>query len=96
MSIIDKLFGESDKPRTRPAKPDAPMQKVLDEFAALNPKPIETLSPQEARQQPTPTDAVHSLLRKAGKDPKADDLGVKITDVTIPGAAGPILSLIHI
>ena len=95
MSIIDKLFGDDDKQRTSPAKPDGTMQKVLDELASLNPKPIETLSPAEARQQPTPTDAVHSPLRKAGKDPKADDLGVKITDITIPGAVGPIQARIY-
>ncbi|UQV17919.1 alpha/beta hydrolase [Brevundimonas albigilva] len=94
MSILDKLFGESDTPRDHPAKPDAPMKKVLDELASLNPKPIETLSPEEARRQPTPTDAVKSLLRKAGKDP-ADDLGVKTTDITIPGAAGPLQARIY-
>ena len=94
MSIIDKLFGDNDKPRDTPAKADGPMQKVLDELASLGGKPIETLSPQEARQQPTPTDAVKSLLRKDGKDP-SDDMGVKTSDITIPGAAGPIQALIY-
>ena len=83
MSIIDKLFGDSDKPRDTPAKADGPMQKVLDELASLGGKPIETLSPEEARQQPTPTDAVKSLLRKDGKDP-SDDMGVKTSDTRIP------------
>ena len=95
MSIIDKLFGDNEKPRDTPAKADGPMQKVLDELASLGGKPIETLSPEEARQQPTPTDAVHALLRKAGKEPKSDDLGVKTTDITIPGAAGPIQARIY-
>ncbi|WOB79974.1 alpha/beta hydrolase [Brevundimonas nasdae] len=94
MSIIDKLFGDNDKPRDTPAKADGPMQKVLDELASLGGKPIETLSPQEARQQPTPTDAVKSLLRKDGKDP-SDDMGVKTSDITIPGAAGPIQARIY-
>jgi len=94
MSIIDKLFGDSDKPRDTPAKADGPMQKVLDELASLGGKPIETLSPEEARQQPTPTDAVKSLLRKDGKDP-SDDMGVKTSDITIPGAAGPIQARIY-
>lgn len=95
MSIIDKLFGDNEKPRDTPAKADGPMQKVLDELASLGGKPIETLSPEEARQQPTPTDAVHALLRKAGKEPKSDDLGVKTTDIAIPGAAGPIQARIY-
>jgi len=94
MSIIDKLFGDNDKPRDTPAKADGPMQKVLDELASLGGKPIETLSPEEARQQPTPTDAVKSLLRKDGKDP-TDDMGVKTSDITIPGAAGPIQTRIY-
>jgi hypothetical protein len=94
MSIIDKLFGDDDKPRGTPAKADGPMQKVLDELASLGGKPIETLSPEEARQQPTPTDAVKSLLRKDGKDP-SDDMGVKTSDITIPGAAGPIQARIY-
>ncbi|QIF81225.1 alpha/beta hydrolase [Brevundimonas sp. 'scallop'] len=94
MSIIDKLFGDNDKPRDTPAKADGPMQKVLDELASLGGKPIETLSPEEARGQPTPTDAVKSLLRKDGKDP-SDDMGVKTSDITIPGAAGPIQARIY-
>lgn len=94
MSIIDKLFGDGDKPRDTSAKADGPMQKVLDELASLGGKPIETLSPEEARQQPTPTDAVKSLLRKDGKDP-SDDMGVKTSDITIPGAAGPIQARIY-
>jgi len=94
MSIIDKLFGDNDKPRDTPAKADGPMQKVLDELASLGGKPIETLSPEEARQQPTPTDAVKSLLRKDGKDP-SDDMGVKTSDITIPGAAGSIQARIY-
>jgi len=94
MSIIDKLFGDSDKPRDTPARADGPMQKVLDELATLGGKPIETLSPEEARQQPTPTDAVKSLLRKDGKDP-SDDMGVKTSDITIPGAAGSIQARIY-
>lgn len=94
MSIIDKLFGGDDKPRDTPAKADGPMQKVLDELASLGGKPIETLSPEEARQQPTPTDAVKSLLRKDGKDP-SDDMGVNTSDITIPGAAGPIQARIY-
>lgn len=94
MSIIDKLFGDNDKPRDTPAKADGPMQKVLDELASLGGKPIETLSPEEARQQPTPTEAVKSLLRKDGKDP-SDDMGVKTSDITIPGAAGPIQARIY-
>lgn len=39
------------------------MQTVIEALASLNPKPIETLSAQEARQQPTPADAVMKVMR---------------------------------
>ena len=42
------------------AKADTDMRRVLDALAELDPKPIETLSAEEARKQPTPTDAVKS------------------------------------
>ena len=69
---------------------DADMQAVLDELALLGGKPIEALKPEEARKQPTPADAVMSLLRKQGKDtsPTALVPGVSSTDRQIPGAAG--------
>ena len=40
---------------------------VSDLSVTLGGKPIETLTPDEARQQPTPTDAVMSVLKKKGK-----------------------------
>jgi len=50
-----------------PPKANPQMQKVLDQLQELGVKPIETLSPQEARQQPSPADAVKALLKKEGK-----------------------------
>jgi len=43
------------------APPDPQMKAVLDELATLGGKPIETLSPEEARKQPTPAEAVAKL-----------------------------------
>lgn len=65
------------------------MQKVLDALASLHGKPIETLSPEEARQQPTPADAVKKVMKDMGKstDP---ELGVTVKDSTVPGPLGPI------
>jgi acetyl esterase/lipase len=45
---------------------------VLDALKTLNPKPIETLSPVEARQQPTAADAMKQLLKKEGKSVEPD------------------------
>jgi len=76
---------------------DADMQAVLDELASLGGKPIETLMPQEARKQPTPADAVMSLLKKQGKDtsPTALVPGVTSTDREIPGAAGRLAARVY-
>jgi len=62
---------------------------VLDELAALGGQPIETLTPPEARKQPTPTDAVMAVLRKQGK-PTTPEPGVTTLDRTIPGPAGAL------
>ncbi len=56
-----------DAPKASALKPDPQMQAVLDELAKLGGKPIETLTPAEARKQPTPTDAVMALLKAQGK-----------------------------
>ena len=43
-------------------------QQVLDKLGTLGGKPTETLSAAEARQQPTPADAVEALLKERGED----------------------------
>ena len=93
MSILDKILGNDD-PKTSPAKADSQMQKVLDKQAELGAKPIETLSPEEARRQPTPTDGVKKLLSEQGRDPN-DDLGVATRDFTIPGPGGPLQARLY-
>lgn len=73
----------------KPAKPTAEMQKVLDTLASLNGKPIETLTPEEARKQPTPADAVKKLMTQMGKSTTPDD-GVTTKMMTVPGPLGDI------
>ncbi len=76
---------------------DADMQAVLDELASLGGKPIETLTPQVARIQPTPADAVMSLLKKQGKatTPEALVPGVASADREIPGAASNLRARVY-
>lgn len=73
------------------------MQAVLDAHASLKPKAIETLSPAEARQQPTLADAVKVVLKKQGKSTEPETLvpGVKSADRSIAGAAGQIPARIY-
>ncbi|MFC5344525.1 alpha/beta hydrolase [Brevundimonas staleyi] len=94
MSILDKILGHDDQPRTTPAKPDIPMQHVLDHLARLGGKPIETLSPQEARLQPTPTDAVKAILEETIKN-QDPTLGIQTRDIMIDGAAGPLQARVY-
>ncbi|MBC7943818.1 MAG: alpha/beta hydrolase fold domain-containing protein, partial [Burkholderiales bacterium] len=75
-------------------KPDPQMQAVLDQLAALGGKPIETLSAEEARKQPTPADAVKALLQKQGKSTAPMPVA-KVQDGEIPGPAGPIRARIY-
>ena len=74
---------------TVPATPEPQMQAVLTELAALGPKPIPPLSAAEARKQPTPADAVKSLLKKQGKSTVPEAVG-GVSNRTIPGKGGPI------
>ncbi|WP_411282251.1 alpha/beta hydrolase [Gemmatimonas sp.] len=75
-----------------PALAEPQMQSVLDQLASMGGKPMETLTPTEARQQPTPAAAATMVAAKAGKDttPTALVPGVSSVDRTIPGPAGPL------
>ena len=72
-----------------PATAVAEQQAVLDELGTLGGKPMETLSAEEARQQPTPTDAVMSLLKKQGKPTTPEAVG-SVVNRTIPGPGGAL------
>ena len=72
-----------------PPKADPAMQKVLDALATLGGKPIETLTPAEARRQPTPADAVKKLMTQEGKS-TAPDPSVTVKHMNIPGPLGEI------
>lgn len=63
------------------------MQAVLDELAALNPKPIETLTPEEARLQPGPGDAIQALLKKRNQSTEPEFVG-SVNNITLPGPGG--------
>jgi acetyl esterase/lipase len=66
---------------------DQDMARVLAEAQGLGGKPIASLKPAEARQQPTLTDAVISILKKDEK-PTTPEAVAKVQDRKIPGPAG--------
>lgn len=81
------LCGVAIAQNPQPPKADPDMQKVLDAMAALKPEPIEKLSPQQARQQPTAADAVKKVLADAGKS-TAPEPGVSMKSMTVQGKDG--------
>jgi acetyl esterase/lipase len=90
MTIQGQPFEEA-KPQ---AEPDGDMAKVLEAFAELDPQPIETLTPEAARAQPTPADAAMAILRRRKVD-RVADLAVVTRDIVIPGPAGDIQARLY-
>lgn len=88
------------------APPDPQMKAVLDAHAALNPKPIETLSPEEARKQPAMDKAVAKVMKAENKKPEKvediDNTEVKLAsgDVKVriysPKGDGPFPVILYI
>ena len=66
------------------------MLAVLEQLQMLGGKPIETLSPQEARRQPTPADAVMALLRARTMSTTPEAVG-SVQDRTIDAPGVPPL-----
>jgi len=95
MSILDSLFGDTDKHTPKPlSDADSDMRKVLDTLADLGGLPIETLTAELARHQPTPADAAQKILRERKLD-RVADLGVLTEDITVRGAAGPLQARVY-
>ena len=73
----------------QPPKANREMQAVLDQLGALGGKPIETLTPKEARQQPTPAEAVKALLKIRGESTAPQPVA-KVENKSITGTGGEI------
>ncbi|RYZ48843.1 MAG: alpha/beta hydrolase, partial [Proteobacteria bacterium] len=74
-------------------KPNKQMQEVYDAMKAKGGKPIETLDAKEARLQPSPADAVATMM--AAKNIKVDKSKVVAEDIMIDGAAGKIAARVY-
>lgn len=71
------------------AGPTKDMKQVLDSLKEQNGKPIDTLSAEEARKQPSPADATKALITK--KDGAFKPLEIsKVEELQIDGAEGKI------
>jgi len=70
-------------------KADPQMQAVLDQLTALKGKPVETLSAEDARKQPTPSDAVEKLLKMQGKSTSPEKV-YNVDDTTLKTLVGTV------
>jgi acetyl esterase/lipase len=70
-----------------PATPAADMKTVLDAHLALQPKPIEMLTPVKARIQPSAADAAKAVMRKQGQSTAPDPA---VTTMDVPYGADPM------
>jgi acetyl esterase len=70
------------------------MQRLLQTWSSLGAKPIETLTAEEARGQPSLQTAVPVLLKKLGK-PQAPQSVAKVETVTVPGADGDVPAVVY-
>ncbi|MBC7927345.1 MAG: alpha/beta hydrolase fold domain-containing protein [Bryobacteraceae bacterium] len=69
---------------------DRQVQAVFAEYQALRPKPVEALTPQEARTQPTFADAVRALQRRQGGTGDPEAIG-GVEERMIPGGDGVMI-----
>lgn len=77
------------KAKHKPPEPDLDMLEVLDTLDGLGGKSIADLSPEEARRQPTPKDAVLKLLESQGQPVNPEPVA-SIQHLKIPGPSGEI------
>jgi uncharacterized zinc-type alcohol dehydrogenase-like protein len=91
--IINTLHGKGDTSHSA----DADMREVLEHLKKLAPRAIQDSTVPQARTQPTPADAVLSVLRARGGDtaPAALVPGISSSDRLIPGAAGELPARIY-
>ncbi|MBW3616243.1 MAG: alpha/beta hydrolase [Proteobacteria bacterium] len=68
-------------------RPDAQNQAVISAMMQLGVRPLHTLTPQQARNNVTPTDGVKRVLLDQGR-PTAPPPGVNTREITIPRAPG--------
>ncbi|MBX9628223.1 MAG: alpha/beta hydrolase [Gemmataceae bacterium] len=93
-SSLAFLAGDDTAKDAKTGTPDPQMKAVLDQLAELGPKPIETLTPQEAREQPGPADAVKALLKKQNKSTAPEPVGA-VKDITWPGPGGNLPARVY-
>src|ERR687885_828592 len=77
------------------ATPTPQMQEVLDALAALNPLPLETVVPRQARELPSFANAVRLVQARRGLPPAVEEVA-GIEHRLVPGGLGSEGTLVRI
>ena len=72
---------------------DIDMKHVLDKWRSMGPKPLEGLSAQDARRQPTPIIAAAALAEKLQRP--LLPFPITVSDIQIAGPAGPLAAKVY-
>jgi acetyl esterase/lipase len=81
--------GTPSDPNAWRAQLDPDMVDVISSYEALGGEPIETLSAADAREQPTPADAVEQVLEDRDLSTAPESMS-DVQDIEVMGAAGTI------
>lgn len=93
--LLLSFSSENILARTNSTMPNEEMNKVLKELEKKGGKPIESLSVDEARLQPTPTDAARTVLATS-KDANTEFLQLaEVKEISVDGAAGMIPARVY-
>jgi len=92
---VDKAVAESETSGTQD-RAHTEMAAVIKKLTDLGAKPFHTLSVEEARNQPTPADAVEAVYSEMnnGKPATPESVG-KTENISIPGADGDIAARVY-
>lgn len=91
--IAAALAGCAKRPIT-PDDPTTSMATVLSAYRALGARPLEELSPQEARRQPSLDDAVWYLEDQRGR-PRPQVEIPRVWNIAVSGAEGPLSARLY-
>lgn len=72
---------------------DADMKHVLDGLTEMGARPLETITPDMARRQPRPAEAISAILGRQGRERPED--GVEAEDISIAGAEGELPARVY-
>jgi acetyl esterase/lipase/hemerythrin superfamily protein len=70
---------------------DPQAKDLLDAYASLRPRPVEALSPDQARREPDHSDALRALLAERGMDEREEV--ARVSELSIPGGDGQPLTV---